>query len=63
MWFSLRDRIRSVRLEDPKYGLVAPGRALGQFGFRIAEPRKLLEAIAGTAKVLTAEQVVENSKG
>jgi membrane protease subunit (stomatin/prohibitin family) len=38
-------------------------RAFGQFGFRIAEPRRFLEGITGTAKVFTAEQVVEYFKG
>jgi membrane protease subunit (stomatin/prohibitin family) len=55
--------IRPIQLEDPKYGLVVPVRAFGQFGFRIIEPRKFLEAIAGTAKVFTAEQIMEYFKG
>ena len=55
--------IRPVQLEDPKYGLVVPVRAFGQFGFRIGNPRKFLEAITGTAKVFTAEQIVEYFKG
>ncbi|MEI6394650.1 MAG: SPFH domain-containing protein [Verrucomicrobiota bacterium] len=55
--------IRPIQLEDPKYGLVVSVRAFGQFGFRIAEPRKFLEGIVGTAKVFTAEQVVEYFKG
>ena len=54
---------RSIQLEDPKYGLVVPVRAHGQFGFRIGQPRKFLETITGTAKVFTAEQVVEYFKG
>jgi hypothetical protein len=55
--------MRPIQLEDPKYGLVVPVRAFGQFGFRIAEPRRFLEAITGTAKVFTAEQIVEYFKG
>lgn len=55
--------IRPIQLEDPKYGLVVPVRAFGQFGFRIGNPRKFLEAITGTAKVFTAEQIVEYFKG
>ena len=54
---------RPIQLEDPKYGLVVSVRAFGQFGFRIGEPRKFLEAITGTAKVFTAEQIVEYFKG
>lgn len=55
--------VRAIQLEDPKYGLVVPVRAFGQFGFRISEPRKFLETITGTAKVFTAEQIVEYFKG
>ena len=55
--------IRPIQLEDPKYGLVVAVRAFGQFGFRIAEPRKFLEGIVGTAKVFTAEQIGEYFKG
>lgn len=55
--------IRPIQLEDPKYGLVVPVRAFGQFGFRVGAPRTFLEAITGTAKVFTAEQIVEYFKG
>ncbi|MBM3859204.1 MAG: DUF4339 domain-containing protein [Verrucomicrobia bacterium] len=55
--------IRSVQLEDPKYGIVVPVRAFGQFGFRIAQPRQFLEGITGTAKVFTVEQIMEYFKG
>ena len=55
--------LRPIQLEDPQYGLVVPVRAFGQFGFRIAEPRRFLEGITGTAKVFTAEQIVEYFKG
>ena len=55
--------LRTVQLEDPKYGLVVPVRAFGQFGFRIGNPRLFLETITGTAKVFTAEQIVEYFKG
>lgn len=55
--------VRPIQLEDPKYGLVVPVRAFGQFGLRISEPRKFLETITGTAKVFTAEQIVEYFKG
>jgi membrane protease subunit (stomatin/prohibitin family) len=55
--------IRPIQLEDPKYGLVVPVRAFGQFGFRVGAPRTFLEAITGTAKVFAAEQIVEYFKG
>ena len=55
--------IRPVQLEDPKYGIVVPVRAFGQFGFRIAQPRQFFVGITGTAKVFTADQIVEYFKG
>ena len=50
-------------MEDPKYGVVVPVRAFGQFGFRVAEPRKFIEKIVGTAKVFTATQITDYFKG
>ena len=54
---------RPIQLEDPKYGVVVPVRAFGQFGFRVAEPRKFLEGVVGTAKVFTAVQITDYFKG
>jgi membrane protease subunit (stomatin/prohibitin family) len=55
--------LRPIQLEDPKYGVVVPVRAFGQFGFRVAEPRKFLETIVGTARVFTAVQITDYFKG
>lgn len=55
--------VRPIQLEDPKYGVVVPVRAFGQFGFRVAEPRNFLEKIVGTAKVFTATQIMDYFKG
>jgi membrane protease subunit (stomatin/prohibitin family) len=52
-----------IQLEDPKYGVVVPVRAFGQFGFRVSDPRKFLETIVGTAKVFTSMQVTDYFKG
>jgi membrane protease subunit (stomatin/prohibitin family) len=54
---------RPIQLEDPKYGVIVPVRAFGQFGFRVAEPRKFFETIVGTAKVFTALQITDYFKG
>lgn len=54
---------RPIQLEDPKYGVIVPVRAFGQFGFRVAEPRKFLEGVVGTAKVFTAAQITDYFKG
>jgi len=55
--------LRPIQLEDPKYGVIVPVRAFGQFGFRVAEPRMFLEKIVGTAKVFTALQIMDYFKG
>jgi membrane protease subunit (stomatin/prohibitin family) len=55
--------VRPIQLEDPKYGVVVPVRAFGQFGFCVNEPRKFLEKIVGTAKVFTATQITDYFKG
>ncbi len=54
---------RPIQLEDPKYGLVVPVRAFGQFGFRIGNARQFLEGITGTARVFTADQIDDYFKG
>ena len=55
--------MQAIQLEDPKYGVVVSVRGFGQFGFRVAEPRKFLETIVGTAKVFTALQITDYFKG
>lgn len=52
-----------IQLEDPKYNIIVPIRAFGQFGFTIGNPRLFLEEIVGTAKVFTAEKIVRYFKG
>jgi membrane protease subunit (stomatin/prohibitin family) len=55
--------VRPIQLEDPRYGVVVPVRAFGQFGFHVTEPRQFLEKIVGTAKVFTATQITDYFKG
>ena len=52
-----------IQLEDPKYGVIVPVRAFGQFGFCVIEPRKFLEKVVGNAKVFTAAQITDYFKG
>ena len=52
-----------IQLEDPKYGVIVPVRAFGQFGYRIIDPRRFLETIVGTAKVFTGQQILSYFKG
>ena len=52
-----------IQLEDPKYGVVVPVRAFGQFGLKIGDPRLFLESLVGTMKVYTAKKIVEYFQG
>lgn len=55
--------ITPIQIEDPKYGIIVPVRAYGQFGFRISNPKQFLELLVGTIKIYTAEKIVEYFKG
>src|ERR1035438_3188469 len=50
---------KPIQLEDPKTGLVVSVRAFGQYGFRVIEPRDFFEKVVGTARVFTADQILE----
>lgn len=54
---------KPIQLEDPRYGVVVPVRAFGQYGFHITDPRRFLEGIVGTAKVFTAPQITDYFNG
>lgn len=55
VWFlSLLDRLNlrwgtetPIQLEDPKYGIIVPVRAYGQWGFRICDTEKFLNKLLG----------------
>ena len=34
-------------IEDPKFGIIVPVRAYGQYGFRITDPRKFIQNLSG----------------
>lgn len=52
-----------IQLEDPKYGIVVPVRAFGQFGFKISNPKLFLETIVGTINIYLADKIVEYFTG
>ena len=52
-----------IQLEDPKYGIIVPIRAFGQFGLRISNPRLFLETIVGTIKIYSSSKIVEYFNG
>ena len=52
-----------IQVEDPKYKIVVPVRAFGQFGMSIEDPRKFLEAVVGNMTSFSTQKVVEYFKG
>ena len=52
-----------ILLEDPKYGIIIPVRAFGQFGFKISNPRIFLETLTGNLPSFSAEKIQEYFKG
>jgi len=52
-----------IQIEDRKYGIIFPVRAYGQYGFRICEPRRFLEALVGNMTSFTAEKINDYFRG
>jgi membrane protease subunit (stomatin/prohibitin family) len=52
-----------IQIEDPKYQIVVPVRAFGQFGMSISDPRKFLQSLVGNMKDFSSEKVVDYFKG
>lgn len=44
-----------LQIEDPKYEVIVPVRAYGQYGFKVEEPRKMLEALTGNRSTFSSE--------
>lgn len=52
-----------IQLEDPKYGIIVPVRAFGQYGLKVADPRLFLETLVGNMTSFTTEKVDQYFKG
>jgi membrane protease subunit (stomatin/prohibitin family) len=52
-----------ILLEDPKYGIIIPVRAFGQYGFKISNPRIFLENLTGNLPSFSADKIQEFFKG
>ncbi len=52
-----------ILLEDPKYAVIIPVRAFGQYGFKISNPRTFLENLTGNLTSFSAEKIQEYFKG
>lgn len=51
-----------IQLNDPKYQIMVPVRAFGQYGIRITDPKKFLLKLVGTLKVFDADTLSEYFK-
>ncbi|WP_410768512.1 SPFH domain-containing protein [Fontibacillus sp. BL9] len=54
---------KPVHLQDPKYNIIVPVRAFGQFGIRIEDSRKFLLKLVGTLPSFRQEHLVEYFRG
>ena len=52
-----------IQLEDPKYGIIVPVRAFGQYGIKISEPRLFMETLIGNMTSFSADKINEYFKG
>jgi membrane protease subunit (stomatin/prohibitin family) len=52
-----------IQLEDPKYGIIVPIRAFGQYGIKIKDARLFFESLVGNMETFTAERINEYFKG
>lgn len=52
-----------VQLEDPKYGIIVPVRAFGQYGLKVSNPRLFLETLVGNMTSFTTEKINSYFKG
>lgn len=52
-----------IQLEDPKYKIIVPVRAHGQYGLHVSNPRLFLETLIGNLSSFTAEKIEQYFKG
>jgi len=52
-----------IQLEDPKYGVIVPVRAYGQYGIKITNARLFLETLVGNMTLFTSEKISDYFKG
>ena len=52
-----------LQIEDPKYEVIVPIRAYGQYGFRIDNPRVFLERLVGNMSSFRSDKVAEYFRG
>lgn len=52
-----------MQLEDPRYNIIVPVRAYGQYGFHVASPRHFMETLVGNITSFSSEKIEQYFKG
>ena len=52
-----------IQLEDPKYGIIVPVRAFGQYGLKVTNPRLFLETLVGNMTSFSTTKIYEYFRG
>jgi len=52
-----------IQLEDPKYKIIVPIRAYGQYGLKVTNPRLFLESLIGNMIFFTSDKIDQYFKG
>lgn len=52
-----------LQIEDPKYEVIVPLRAYGQYGFKISNPRMFLESVVGNSASFSVDTLQKYFKG
>ena len=55
--------VAPLQIEDPKYEVIVPLRAFGQYGFKIGNPRVFLERLVGNMSSFTTNKVIDYFRG
>ena len=52
-----------IQIEDPKYKIIVPVRAYGQYGLRVSNPRAFIEKLVGNMQSFTTDKIDQYYKG
>lgn len=52
-----------IQLEDPKYEVIVPVRAFGQYGIKVSDPRLLIESLVGNMATFSVSKIDAYFKG
>ena len=52
-----------IQLEDPKYEVIVPVRAFGQYGIKVSDPRLLIASLVGNMATFSVSKIVSYFKG